>query len=40
MPKDVDFNNNVKEGRVSVYEYEGVTLGAHGTIDFWGNVWE
>ncbi len=40
MPKDADFNNNVKDGRVSVYEYEGVTLGAHGTIDFWGNAWE
>lgn len=40
MPKDADFNNNVVDGRVSVYEYEGITRGAHGAIDFWGNVWE
>ena len=40
MPKDADFNCGVADGRVSVYEYDGVTRGAHGAIDFWGNVWE
>lgn len=40
MPKDADFNCDVADGRVSVYEYDGVTRGAHGAIDFWGNVWE
>ena len=40
MPKDADFNNNVIDGRVSVYKYDGITRGAHGAIDFWGNVWE
>lgn len=40
MPKDADFNCGVTDGRVSVYEYDGVTRGAHGAIDFWGNVWE
>ena len=39
MPKDADFNNG-SDGRTSVYEYDGVTRGAHGAIDFWGNVWE
>ena len=29
-----------KDGRTSVYEYAEVTRGAHGAIDFWGNVWE
>lgn len=40
MPKDADFNCGVNDGRVSVEEYAGVTRGAHGAIDFWGNVWE
>ena len=41
MPKDADFNaDNINPGRTSVYEYDGVTRGAHGAIDFWGNVWE
>ena len=40
MPKDADFNCGVADGRVSVYEYDGVTRGAHGATDFWGNVWE
>lgn len=40
MPKDADFNNNIIDGRVSVYKYDNITLGAHGAIDFWGNVWE
>ncbi len=40
MPKDADFNCSVNNGRTSVFEYEGVTRGAHGAIDFWGNVWE
>ena len=40
MPKDADFNCDVADGRVSVYEYDGITRGAHGAIDFWGNVWE
>lgn len=40
MPKDGDFNCGVNNGRTSVYQYEDVTRGAHGAIDFWGNVWE
>ncbi len=41
MPKDADFNaGNINDGRTSVYEYDGLTRGAHGAIDFWGNVWE
>ena len=41
MPKDADFNaGNIKTSRVSVFEYESKTRGAHGAIDFWGNVWE
>lgn len=40
MPKDADFNNGVNDGRVSVEKYAGLTRGAHGAIDFWGNVWE
>ena len=40
MPKDADFNCGVNDGRTPVEQYEGVTRGAHGAIDFWGNVWE
>ncbi len=40
MPKDADFNCGVNNGRVSVNQYAGVTRGAHGAVDFWGNVWE
>lgn len=41
MPKDADFNaGNILDGRTSVYKYDGITRGAHGAIDFWGNVWE
>ncbi len=40
MPKDTDFNCGINDGRTSVYEYAEVTRGAHGAIDFWGNVWE
>ncbi len=40
MPKDADFNCGVSEGRTSVEEYASVTRGAHGAVDFWGNVWE
>ena len=40
MPKDADFNCGVNDQRTSVYEYSDVTRGAHGAIDFWGNVWE
>ena len=40
MPKDADFNNNIIDSRVSVNKYASVTRGAHGAIDFWGNVWE
>ena len=40
MPKDAEFNCGVTDGRVSVFAYEGVTRGAHGALDFWGNVWE
>ena len=40
IPKDAAFNCGVNDGRVSVYEYDGITRGAHGAIDFWGNVWE
>ena len=40
MPKDADFNCGINDGRTSVYEYAEVTRGAHGAIDFWGNVWE
>ena len=40
MPKDAEFNCGVNDGRTSVYEYDGITRGAHGAIDFWGNVWE
>ena len=39
MPKDAEFNDS-GEGRTSVYAYDGITRGAHGAIDFWGNVWE
>ncbi len=40
MPKDADFNCGVNDGRTSVNQYEKNTRGAHGAIDFWGNVWE
>ncbi len=40
MPKDAEFNCGVKDGRTPVEQYEGITRGAHGAIDFWGNVWE
>lgn len=40
MPKDADFNCGVNEGRTPVEEYASVTRGAHGAVDFWGNVWE
>ena len=40
MPKDADFNCSINDGRVSVFTYDGITRGAHGAIDFWGNVWE
>lgn len=40
MPKDADFNNGVNNERTSVYEYADRTRGAHGAVDFWGNVWE
>ena len=40
MPKDADFNCGVNEGRTPVDQYADVTRGAHGAIDFWGNVWE
>lgn len=38
MPKDADFNCGVNDGRTSVEEYAKVTRGAHGAVDFWGNV--
>ncbi len=40
MPKDADFNCGVNEGRTPVETYADVTRGAHGAVDFWGNVWE
>ncbi len=40
MPKDADFNCDLYDHLTSVFEYEDVTRGAHGAIDFWGNVWE
>ena len=40
MPKDADFNCGVNDRRTSVEEYAKVTRGAHGAVDFWGNVWE
>ena len=40
MPKDAEFNCGVNDGRTPVDQYEGITRGAHGAIDFWGNVWE
>ena len=40
MPKDADFNCGVNDSRTSVNEYADKTRGAHGAIDFWGNVWE
>ena len=39
MPKDADFNaGNIYTSRVSVFKYDNITRGAHGAIDFWGNV--
>lgn len=40
MPKDADFNCGVCSGRTPVNKYGKNTRGAHGAIDFWGNVWE
>ena len=40
MPKDADFNCGISDGRMSVTQFEGITRGAHGALDFWGNVWE
>ncbi|WP_428817497.1 SUMF1/EgtB/PvdO family nonheme iron enzyme [Clostridium butyricum] len=40
MPKDADFNCGVNGGRTPVEQYATVTRGAHGAVDFWGNVWE
>lgn len=40
MPKDAAFNCGVNDGRTPVDEYSDVTRGAHGAVDFWGNVWE
>lgn len=40
MPKDADFNCGVKSGRTPIEQYADVTRGAHGAVDFWGNVWE
>ncbi len=40
MPKDADFNCGVNDGRTPVNMYSNVTRGAHGAVDFWGNVWE
>lgn len=40
MPKDADFNCGITNNRTPVDQYADVTIGAHGAIDFWGNVWE
>ncbi len=40
MPKDADFNCGVNDGRTPVDQYSETTRGAHGAVDFWGNVWE
>ena len=40
MPKDADFNCGINDSRTPVEQYADVTRGAHGAIDFWGNVWE
>ena len=40
MPKDADFNCSVNNGRTPVEKYASITRGAHGAVDFWGNVWE
>lgn len=40
MPKDADFNCGVNDGRTPVEQYAKATRGAHGAVDFWGNVWE
>ena len=39
MPKDAAFNAE-SDSRTPVDQYQGITRGAHGAIDFWGNVWE
>ena len=40
MPKDAAFNCGVNDGRTPVEQYADATRGAHGAVDFWGNVWE
>lgn len=40
MPKDAAFNCGVADGRTPVEQYAEVTRGAHGAVEFWGNVWE
>lgn len=40
MPKDALFNCGINEGRTPVEQYAKDTRGAHGAVDFWGNVWE
>ncbi len=40
MPKDAEFNCGIHDGRTPVDAYSDVTRGAHGAVDFWGNVWE
>lgn len=40
MPKDAAFNCGVNDGRTPVEQYAADTRGAHGAVDFWGNVWE
>ena len=40
MPKDAAFNCGVNDGRTPVEQYADETRGAHGAVDFWGNVWE
>ncbi|MGN1158433.1 MAG: SUMF1/EgtB/PvdO family nonheme iron enzyme, partial [Agathobacter sp.] len=40
MPKDALFNCGINNSRTPVEQYAKNTRGAHGAIDFWGNVWE
>ena len=40
MPKDALFNCGINDGRTPVEQYAKDTRGAHGAVDFWGNVWE
>ncbi|MGM9596993.1 MAG: SUMF1/EgtB/PvdO family nonheme iron enzyme [Eubacteriales bacterium] len=40
MPKDALFNCGINECRTPVEQYAKDTRGAHGAVDFWGNVWE